>query len=202
MSEVRDQKSDLGTYITVTLDDIELANRIAPELLGRSLDELPPQTRRMYDTVKAIVRERMAAQEIEQRIAFFSRREIRERLGWSITQIRVHLERLRQFEYIAARFGRPGSAFQYELLSDCNESGEIDRIGLLDVEKLRVAAKPSGEDVRVRRQPDGQNKNLTGGCRPLARQVQPVEKPSLTPNLSGDRKRTSGARAEAGAVAV
>ena len=33
-------------YIEVTLDDIAMANRLAHEVLGRSLDELPPQTRR------------------------------------------------------------------------------------------------------------------------------------------------------------
>jgi len=37
---------------------IALANRLAPELLGRALDELPPQTRRVYETVKALVREK------------------------------------------------------------------------------------------------------------------------------------------------
>ena len=34
-------------YIEVTLDDIAVANRLAHEVLGRSLDELPPQTRRL-----------------------------------------------------------------------------------------------------------------------------------------------------------
>ena len=29
-----------------------------PQLLARSLDELPPQTRRAYDAIKALVRER------------------------------------------------------------------------------------------------------------------------------------------------
>ena len=34
-------------YIEVTLEDIDTANRLAHEVLGRSLDELPPQTRRL-----------------------------------------------------------------------------------------------------------------------------------------------------------
>ena len=34
-------------YIEVTLDDIAVANRLACEVLGRSVDELPPQTRRL-----------------------------------------------------------------------------------------------------------------------------------------------------------
>ena len=31
-------------YVEVTLDDIAVANRLAAEVLGRTLDELPPQT--------------------------------------------------------------------------------------------------------------------------------------------------------------
>ena len=34
-------------YIEVTLDDIEVANRLANEVLGRAVDDLPPQTRRL-----------------------------------------------------------------------------------------------------------------------------------------------------------
>ena len=34
-------------YVEVTLDDIETANRLAHEVLGRTLDELPPQTRKL-----------------------------------------------------------------------------------------------------------------------------------------------------------
>ena len=37
-------------YIEVTIEDIEIANRLAHEVLGRSLDELPPQTRRLLLT--------------------------------------------------------------------------------------------------------------------------------------------------------
>lgn len=141
-----------SSFIRVTTDDIRLANRLAPELLGRSLDELPPQTRRLYEAVKAIVRERCKDEDTEQHVALFSRREIRKRLGWSVTQVRVHLERLRELEYITARYGRPGSAFQYELLTDCNEPESNGHIGLIDVKNLRV------EDTtrRGKRKPDGE----------------------------------------------
>ncbi|MCZ7593212.1 MAG: hypothetical protein M5U15_14215 [Kiritimatiellae bacterium] len=169
----REQVEGGGTFMRVTLDDIALANQLAPDLLGRSLDELPPQTRRVLDAIKQIVRERCEAEEIEPRHCFFSRRDIRARLGWSVTQVRVHLDRLRELEHIAARYGRPGSAFQYELLTDYREQSDTALIGLLDVEKLQV-----------RRKPDGNNGHLTGGWRPPARQVQPVEESRLTLNLT------------------
>jgi hypothetical protein len=53
--EVDREGTERSEYIRVTLDDIETANRLALELLGRSLDELPPQTRRLYETVKRVV---------------------------------------------------------------------------------------------------------------------------------------------------
>ena len=168
-----DNRQQRTEYIRVTLKDIALANRLAPDLLGRSLDELPPQTRRVLEAVKAIVRERCEAEGIEQRLCFFSRREIRARLGWSVTQVRVHLDRLRELEHIAARYGRPGSAFQYELVTDCREQESAGQIGLLAVEKLQL-----------RRKPDGVLENLTGGWRTPARQVQPVEEPPLVAHMT------------------
>jgi len=186
------EKDDDGrVFIRVTLDDIALANQLAPELLGRSLDELPPQTRRVLDAARQIVRERCEAEKIEPSGCFFSRREIREKLGWSVTQIRIHLDRLRELEYIAARYGRPGSAFQYELLTDVRATNETSAIGLLNVEKLYV-----------RQQPDGKKVNLTGGWRTTARQGQSVANTHLKPNLTACPVRTSGPVAARHAVAV
>ena len=185
-----------GAFIRVTLDDIALANRLAPELLGRSLDELPPQTRRVYETIKAIVRTRCDTEKIDQRAAFFSRREVRARLGWGITQIRAHLERLRDLEYIEARVGQIGKSFQYELVTDCRETDDKAHIGLLDVEKLRAATKPIGADGRKSMPTPStcrENQPPAGGCRNAPRQVQPVAETHLRPNLSACRERTSGA---------
>ena len=42
-------------YIEVTPEDIAIANTLAHEVLGRSLDELPPQTRRLLDLIDSMV---------------------------------------------------------------------------------------------------------------------------------------------------
>ena len=130
--------------LPVTVKDIEAANRIAPEILGRSLDELPPQTRRLLEKVKTMVREKMKTKDIEQNLCHFSRREVRERVGWGATQTRIHLERLADLEYIVARHGRNGRAYQYELLIDANESEQTAHIGLLDPGKLSQIHNYSG----------------------------------------------------------
>ncbi|MFC7339612.1 CHC2 zinc finger domain-containing protein [Haloferula chungangensis] len=125
------------TMLPVTLDDIEAANRIAPEVLGRSLDELPPQTRRLLESIKTLVRAKMKAEQVEQRLSIFSRRELREFTGWSETQTRLHLERLEAMEYVHRRGGRQGSACKYDLITDADEPEGSWHVGLIDVAKLR-----------------------------------------------------------------
>jgi len=126
--------------LPVTLEDIEAANKIAPEVLGRSLDELPPQTRTLLEKIKSLVREKMAEQKLEQRYSLFSRRELRERTGWSETQTRLHLERLEGMEFINRRTGKQGSICKYELFIEASEEAPTWQVGLLDVEELRKKA--------------------------------------------------------------
>jgi DNA primase len=127
-------------YIAVTLDDIALANELAPEVLGRSLDELPPQTRRLLGHVKALVKAKQAQPGQSAKLgATFARRELREACGWSLRQVRVHLERLVELEYLELRHGRLGGGFVYELMIDADAPAHVAHIGLIDVEKLRAA---------------------------------------------------------------
>ena len=129
--------AEAGPHIKSTLEDIEVANKIAPEVLGRSLEELPPQTRRLLEVLKVFVAEKCEQQKTEQDCCRFTRREVRERTGWSETQIRLHLQRLEDFEYIVRRSGQNGTSYGYELLIDCHEPEGVYLIGLLDVDELR-----------------------------------------------------------------
>jgi hypothetical protein len=69
--------------------------------------------------------------------SIFSRRELRDLCGWSLTQVRVHLERLVELEYLAVRHGRLGSQFVYEVLFDLDAPDAVAHVGLLDVAKLK-----------------------------------------------------------------
>ena len=126
-----------GPHLKTTLEDIAIANRIAPEVLGRSLDELPPQTRRLLEALKAMVAELCEARAIDQDKCRFSRREVRERTGASETQIRLHLQRLEDLEYLGRRHGQNGVSVVYELLVGCREPEGIAHVGLLDIDELR-----------------------------------------------------------------
>ena len=124
--------------LPVALEDIEAANKIAPEVLGRSLDELPPQTSRLLGYIKELVRTKMkATPRLDQNVTFFSRRELRELSGWSEFQVRMHMERLEQMEYVHRSQGRQGSRCTYELLVNAHEKAKGYQINLIDVEKLR-----------------------------------------------------------------
>jgi DNA primase len=123
-------------YIEVTLDDIALANQLAPEILGRSLDELPPQTRRLLGYIRELVKKK-GQSEGAKAAATFSRKELRDLCGWSLTQVRVHLERLVELECLAIRHGRLGSQFVYEMLLDADTPEAVAHIGLIDTAKLR-----------------------------------------------------------------
>jgi len=134
------ESSDSGAarYIEVTLEDIELANRLASELLGRSLDELPPQTRRLLDCIEALVSTRCEAEQQSPDTVWFSRRELCESSGWSYSQVKRHLVRLQELEHVAARCGRMGTTMRYELLTDRFESDPVAQVGLIDVAKLKA----------------------------------------------------------------
>ena len=124
-------------YVEVTLDDIALANRLAHEVLGRSLDELPPPTRRVLQHAASLVEAQAKTQAIERSLVRFTRRELREYTGLSEAQVRVHLDRLVDMEYVLPHAGRNGQRFVYELVFD----GDADRdapqmIGLSSAETL------------------------------------------------------------------
>ena len=136
-------------YVEATLADVALANELAHEVLGRSLDELPPQTRRLLQLIERHVVAECERQAIERSVYRFSRRQLREAIGWGDTQLKVHLARLVELEYaIAHRDGRAG--FVYELAYDGGgEDGAPFVPGLIDVEALGATAtmpKRSGEN--------------------------------------------------------
>jgi DNA primase len=153
-------------YIEVTLDDIALANELAPEILGRSLDELPPQTRRLLGFIRELMKVLAHGHRAPggaKTARTFSRKELRDLCGWSLTQVSVHLERLVALEYLALRHGRLGSAFVYEILFDLDASETVAHVGLIDVSELQ--RKHGYETKLTAFSPgvSGQNGQVTGG---------------------------------------
>jgi hypothetical protein len=120
-------------YIEATKADIALANQIAHDVLGRTLDELPPQTRRLLTQLQDWVAGTAKAQALPVREVRFTRKQARDALHWGDTQLKLHLGRLADLEYLAVH--RRGTSFDYELVYDGQGDGK-HLCGLLDVAVL------------------------------------------------------------------
>lgn len=124
-------------YINVTPADIVIANRIAAEVLGRTLDELSPQTRRLLLLAHQFVVERSGKLSVSGGDFRFTRRDLREAIGWSDFQVRMHLARLVELEYVLVHRGCRGRQFVYELLYDGQgQDGQPFLMGLVDPAQL------------------------------------------------------------------
>jgi hypothetical protein len=173
------QDGETIEYIEATWQDIEQANALAHEVLGRSLDELPPQTRRVLARVMEMVCAQCAAQAIVRAEYRFSRREARDYTGLSDTQLRVHLDRLVALEYLLVHRGMRGQSFVYELLFDGPDQTEAPHLsGLIDVPTM---ARSRGSDPVVAGSTRGDG-GLNAG---VLRGIEPSEKP-VNPALPDD----------------
>ena len=124
-------------YIEAEIADIALANELAHEVLGRTLDELPPQTRKLLALVVAQVEHECLTQSTRRSDYRFSRRQVREATKWGDTQLKIHLARLVELEYLLVHRGGRGQSFEYELLYDGDTHGIAAHVsGLIDVEAL------------------------------------------------------------------
>ena len=166
-------------YIEATREDIAAANRIAHEVLGRSLDELPPQTRKLLGLLQTMVQQKARELKMEPGDFRFSRRQVRDWMGWGNTQLKIHLGRLEDFEYLAIhRSPHRMQGYFYELLYDGRGvDGGRFLPGLIDV--------PAAYDADR----SGQNGHRSGVGRPevgawsasgrdTPKPVKPVEKNS------------------------
>ncbi len=113
-----EHEGKLVEYIEVTLDDVAVANRLAHQVLGRSLDELSPQTRRMLTLLDGMVAAACERLAMSRKDFHFSRKEVRAATGWTDFQVRTHLEKLVALEYVLVHRGARGQSFVYELCYD------------------------------------------------------------------------------------
>ena len=125
-------------YIEATLADIEAANAIAHEVLGRSLDELPPQTRRVLGAIASLVEALAKERQAKRQDVRFTRAQVRALTGQSDTRCRMHLDRLAAMEYLLVHRGQRGQSYEYELLHDAPLDADGPHLaGLIDVAALK-----------------------------------------------------------------
>jgi DNA primase len=180
-------------YVEVTLDDIALANRLAHQVLGHTLDELPPQTRRLLGLICEMVEQHCRTQCVPRATHRFSRREVRAHTRWGDTQLKIHLARLTELEYLLVHRGGRGQSFEYELLFD----GVADNVaphvsGLIEVEALKHAydVERSGSNAVQ----SGVGRAAVGGESAAGHPLTDVEKP-MEDSVTAPSARANGQKA-------
>lgn len=175
------------TYIEATTDDIALANRLAHEVLGRSLDELPPQPRRLLTALDVMVDEIAAERQIDRDRVRFTRRQVRERLGGGDTQLKRHLARLVDLELVHAHRAETTGGFIYELAWHAGHDGTRFLPGLVDLDEATGEARPTHgtptDSAATTGDRSAPNRGRSGGGRPtVAGRSAPGRPPASGPN--------------------
>ena len=95
-------------YIEATRDDIAKADELAAAVLSSSYEELPERTQFVLNQVHELMLKTCNEQAIKPSEFRFTRRELRTATGLGNTQLKLHLDRLEDLEYLN-RLKRSGS---------------------------------------------------------------------------------------------
>ena len=144
-------QGEVMEYVEVTLDDIRCANQLAHDTLGRTLDELPAQTRKLLNHCVDWVKCQAKLDDNRMDAVRFTRKQLRDATGWSDTALKVHLARLVEMEYLLVHLNGHRQRYHYELLYQ-GETGSHTMLKLLDVEQL----DPDRSGINANRSGSGQ----------------------------------------------
>jgi hypothetical protein len=175
-------------YIAVTRADIALANRLAAEVLGRSLDELPPQTRRFLSALDRWLDREAQARGLARAALRVTARAIREALGLGPTQVKLHLHRLVELEYVLVHRAPRGPGVVYECCYQGEgQDGTPFLPGLCEVATLTEPADAPAQDDGLPY--DGERSDLSEAWSGLGR-------PPVGPGSGEGRPESSSANTQ------
>ncbi|MDT8391567.1 MAG: hypothetical protein RRC34_13780 [Lentisphaeria bacterium] len=141
----REIKHENGTeYIDVIPGDIETAHDVFTSIYGTSLDELSVPARNLLRGLTAFVSRKLEETEgwPSGSRPGFTRREIRERMGWSQTRLHVHLKELLDLEYVIRSERTANGLHIYRLLySGEGLDGSRFQPGIRTPERFRIPEK-------------------------------------------------------------
>ena len=184
---------ELGEYIETTLDDLTIANELAHQLFGHSLDDLSRPGRELLRLTYQYV-QRRAGGKIAGHISF-NRRELREAFKWGDTRLRTHLDELVEMEYALPLSGRNGQTYQYRLLyePEQHEQGGKFLAGIKSVEQIRREANlagilphPAGKNGHPAPTLQVEKRGVRNGAKADEQRALPLSPANLAP-FSGER---------------
>ncbi|MDD5343089.1 MAG: hypothetical protein PHW12_01570 [Smithella sp.] len=112
-------------YVQAMQKDIDLALELGREVFARNIDDVSPTARKLLSYIITLTKEKYdgiksldPSRNLFMSEVPFTRKELRERIGWSETQVRRNLDQLVELGYIGRLNGRQGSTFRYVLLDD------------------------------------------------------------------------------------
>jgi hypothetical protein len=131
--------------------DVEFASELSRHVLVRDAEGLAPQVQRLLSEVRAFVVEQADHVTVDSHDVEVTRRQLRERLGWSVNQVRDATDRLVELEYLVVSGGGRGRCRSYRLVADVespvsNRATHVGAVGEVgDLAPPTCGTSPSGE---------------------------------------------------------
>jgi len=168
-------------YIEATEADVKLAWELASHVLMRSLDDVQTQTRRLLLLLDKMVSGECERLQIERLDYRFTRATVRQFTGWSDSQLKTHLHRLEELEYLALHRGLSGQSFVYALNFEMDANGRPVLPGLsYGAKAIRMEADRSGFTEGVSGQDGQRSGSSLGGVRGVSGGGLGEESPAMT----------------------
>ena len=181
-------------YIEATEADVKLAWELASHVLMRSLDDVQTQTRRLLLLIDKMVTSECERLQIERLDYRFTRATVRQFTGWGDSQLKKHLSRLEDLEYLALHRGLAGQSFVYALNFEMDENGRPVLPG------LSYGAKRSRSEEGVSHFEAGLSPAGHGGVTGVSGGGHDAKSPAMT-RAEGDFSGKSAENAYRGAEA-
>lgn len=136
-----DVDGTLVTYLEATDADVALAEDLCTRVLARDTEALAPQARRLYEMIRRYAEHHAGEDGVPSAGVEFTRRQLRQLLGWSDRQVRSATDRLVDLEYLVVSGGGRGRCRTYQLVP---EVVPLAFDPARDVEDVRQVRAPRG----------------------------------------------------------
>lgn len=120
-------------YVMVEKKDIELALKLGRAALARNVDDVSPTGRTLLEGILAHLIEkyeqikgRNEDVDLSLHDIPFTRKELRQKLGWGETQVRQNITHLVELGYVGIISGKHGSIYRYVLLDDGTNDPKLE----------------------------------------------------------------------------